>query len=84
MIVGERFAVDRRRQLRRFVTISRPGMRRAWDGSEEERRADGTGPPPPPRARQCCAGKPDARRAARSNPRSALVVGSEPRRRPNH
>jgi len=52
--------------------------RRAWDGSEEERRADGTGPPPPPRARQCCAGKPDARRATRSYPRSALVVGPKP------
>lgn len=33
-------------------------MRRAWDGSEEERRGDGTGPPPPPRVRQCCAGSP--------------------------
>ena len=51
---------------------------RAWDGREKERRPDGTGTPPPPRARQCCARKPDARRAARSNPRSTLVVRPEP------
>jgi hypothetical protein len=71
-------AVDRRRQLllRSESLVEVSG--RARDGSEEERRVDGTGPPPPPRGRQCCAGKPDPRRAARSYPRSVLVVGPQP------